>query len=109
MNDALPCSPSAEIRIRPAAAADVPYVQAMYARHVLRGLASFEEEPPALEEMRRRYDDVTGRGLPYIVAEVDGMIAGYGYCAPYRARSAYRYSLEDSVYVREGMQGRGVG
>jgi len=76
---------------------------------VLHGLASFEEEPPSLEELERRYRDVTGRGLPYLVAESSGVIAGYGYCAPYRARSAYRYTLEDSVYVRHDMTGRGIG
>jgi phosphinothricin acetyltransferase len=97
------------VRIRPALATDLADVQAIYARHVLTGLASFDEVPPGLEEMRRRFDDVTGRGLPYVVAELDGVLAGYGYCAPYRTRSAYRYSLEDSVYIREGMQRRGVG
>ena len=76
---------------------------------MLHGLASFEEEPPSVEEIERRYRDVIGRGLPYLVAEVADAIAGYGYCAPYRARSAYRYALEDSVYVRHDMTGRGVG
>jgi phosphinothricin acetyltransferase len=100
---------TAAVRIRPALAQDLADIQAIYARHVLTGLASFEEEPPGVEEMRRRFDDVTGRALPYVVAELGGALAGYGYCALYRARSAYRYSLEDSVYVREGMQRRGVG
>ena len=76
---------------------------------MVHGLASFEEVPPALEEMRRRYDDVAGRGLPWLVAEIGGAVAGYGYCAPYRSRSAYRYALEDSVYVRQDAQGKGVG
>jgi len=76
---------------------------------VLHGLASFEEEPPSVEELERRCHDVTSRKLPYLVAETGGRIAGYGYCAPYRARSAYRYVLEDSVYVRHDMTGRGVG
>jgi len=76
---------------------------------VLHGLASFEEEPPSLDELERRYRDVTGRGLPYLVAEYGIDIAGYGYCAPYRARSAYRYALEDSIYIRQDMTGRGVG
>ena len=84
-------------------------MQAIYAHHVLHGLASFEETPPELEEMRRRYAEVTGRGLPYVVADLGGTVAGYGYCAPYRARSAYRYALEDSVYVRADVIGRGVG
>jgi len=87
----------------------LPAIQSIYAHHVLHGLASFEEEPPPVEEIERRYRDVTGRGLPYLVAELGGVVAGYGYCAPYRARSAYRYALEDSVYVRHDMTGRGVG
>jgi len=76
---------------------------------VLHGLASFEEEPPSVEELEQRYRDVLSRKLPYLVAEAGGTIAGYGYCTPYRARSAYRYALEDSIYVRPDMTGRGVG
>jgi len=101
--------PTTAVRIRTALAQDLADVQAIYAHHVLTGLASFEEEPPDLGEMRRRFDAVTGGGLPYVVAELDGAIAGYGYCVLYRTRSGYRYSLEDSVYVREGKQRRGVG
>jgi L-amino acid N-acyltransferase YncA len=95
--------------VRPAAPPDLPAIQAIYAHHVRHGLASFEEEAPSLDEIRRRFDDVTRRGLPYLVADFGGSVAGYGYCAPYRARSAYRYALEDSVYVRPDVQGRGVG
>lgn len=84
-------------------------MQAIYAHHVLNGLASFEEAAPPLEELRRRHDEVVSRGLPWLVADFGGAVAGYGYCAPYRARSAYRYALEDSVYVRQDMVGRGVG
>ena len=84
-------------------------MQVIYAHHVLHGLASFEETPPALEEIRRRHAEVMARGLPYIVADLGGTVAGYGYCSPYRARSAYRYALEDSVYVRADVVGRGVG
>jgi phosphinothricin acetyltransferase len=97
------------VRVRPALAADLPAMQAIYAHHVVHGLASFEEVPPALEEIARRHADVAGRGLPWLAAELNGVIAGYGYCAPYRARSAYRYALEDSVYVRHDMHGKGVG
>ena len=97
------------VKVRLAVAADFPAIQAIYARHVLDGLASFEEEPPAVDEMRRRHDEVVSRGLPWLVADFGGTVAGYGYCAPYRARSAYRYALEDSVYVREDMTGKGVG
>jgi phosphinothricin acetyltransferase len=97
------------VPLRPARPEDLPAIHSIYAHHVLHGLASFEEEPPSLAELERRYRDITQRGLPYLVAEHDGVIAGYGYCAPYRARSAYRYALEDSVYVRADMLGRGVG
>ena len=97
------------MQLRPAQPGDLPAIHAIYAHHVLRGLASFEEEPPSVEELERRYRDVTGRGLPYLVAEYGGEVAGYGYCAPYRPRSAYRYALEDSIYIRDGMIGRGIG
>jgi L-amino acid N-acyltransferase YncA len=76
---------------------------------VLHGLASFEEEPPSVDELARRYRDVAARGLPYLVAEYGAEVVGYGYCSPYRARSAYRYALEDSIYLREDMAGRGIG
>ena len=95
--------------VRPAAAQDLPAIQSIYAYHVLNGLASFEEEAPPLEEMRRRYEDVALQGLPYLVAEDKGEILGYGYCTLYRTRSAYRHTLEDSIYVKQGKQGKGVG
>ncbi len=97
------------MHIRPAAAQDLPAIQSIYAHHVLHGLASFEEEAPSLEEMRRRYEDVARQGLPYLVAEEKGEVLGYGYCTLYRSRSAYRYTLEDSIYVKEGRQGKGIG
>lgn len=95
--------------VRPALAADFAAIHSIYARHVLHGLASFEEQPPSLEELRRRYDDVIAHGLPYLAAEEAGEVVGYGYCTLYRSRSAYRYSLEDSVYVREGQHRKGIG
>lgn len=97
------------MEVRAAAQGDIAAIQPIYAHHVLHGLASFEEVPPDAAEMRRRFEDVTGRGLPYLVAVEGGEILGYGYCAPYRARSAYRYALEDSIYVRQGREGKGVG
>ena len=97
------------MEVRDAAQGDLPAIQSIYAHHVLHGLASFEEVPPDVEEMRRRYQDVTDRGLPYLVAHEAGEVLGYGYCAPYRARSAYRYALENSIYVRDGLLGRGIG
>ena len=95
--------------MRPATPDDLPAIHSIYSHHVLHGLASFEEAAPPLEEMRRRFDDVRGRGLPYLAADFGGTLIGYGYCAPYRSRSAYRYALEDSIYVRQGSEGRGVG
>ena len=88
---------------------DFAAIQAIYAHHVLHGLASFEEEPPGVEELQRRYRDVVQRGLPYLVVEYGLEVVGYGYCSPYRTRSAYRYVLEDSIYVRHDMAGRGIG
>jgi len=88
---------------------DLAAVQAIYARHVLQGLASFEEAPPARDEIARRHKEVTGSGLPWIVAQYGDGVAGYGYCSLYRTRSAYRYSLEDSIYIRHDMQGKGIG
>lgn len=95
--------------VRPATEADVPAIQRIYAHHVLHGLASFEEVPPGMEEMLRRFRDVTGRGMPYLVAEVGGRVAGYCYAAPFRARAGYRFTLEDSVYVENGRAGQGIG
>jgi len=97
------------VEVRPATPADLGAVHAIYAHHVLKGLASFEEVPPSREEIERRYRDVTGQRLPWLVAQYGDTIAGYGYCALYRTRSAYRYSLEDSVYVHAEMHGRGIG
>jgi phosphinothricin acetyltransferase len=97
------------VEVRSAAQGDLAAIQAIYAHHVLRGLATFEEVPPDVEEMRRRHQDLTGRGLPYLVALERGEILGYGYCAPYRARSAYRYALEDSIYVKDAHVGKGIG
>jgi phosphinothricin acetyltransferase len=95
--------------VRPAAVQDIPAIHSIYSHHVLHGLASFEEEPPSVEEMRRRFDDITGKGFPYLVGEAKGEVLGYGYCSLYRTRSAYRYTLEDSIYVKQGLHGKGVG
>jgi phosphinothricin acetyltransferase len=95
--------------VRDARDDDMPAVQAIYAHHVLHGTASFEEEPPPLAEMQRRRADVLGRGLPYLVAEIGGRVAGYSYATPYRARSAYRYSIENSVYVDQARHRGGIG
>jgi phosphinothricin acetyltransferase len=97
------------VEVRPATPDDLGAVHAIYSHHVLKGLASFEEEPPSRDEIARRYRDVTGGSLPWVVAQYGDKVAGYGYCTLYRTRSAYRYSLEDSVYVHHEMHGRGIG
>jgi L-amino acid N-acyltransferase YncA len=88
---------------------DMPKIQAIYGFHVLHGLASFEEEPPGVDELSRRRADVLARDLPYLVADVGGVVAGYSYAAPYRLRPAYRFTVENSVYVDESLRHRGIG
>lgn len=97
------------LMVRPAVLADVNAIHAIYAFHVIEGFGTFEEVPPSREEMAKRFQDVVGAGFPYLVAERDGHIAGYAYASPFRARSAYRYALEDSIYVAPDSIGQGVG
>lgn len=97
------------MEIRNSVVADVAEVHSIYAYHVMHGLASFEEVAPSADELQARREVVLALGLPYLIAEVDGRVVGYAYATPYRARSAYRHSLEDSVYIREGFAGQGVG
>jgi phosphinothricin acetyltransferase len=99
-----------DVAVRDATDTDMLAVREIYADHVRNGLASFEEQAPSLEEMRRRRSEVAKLGLPYIVAVTpEGRVLGYSYATPYRTRSAYRFSVEDSVYVRDGMAGAGIG
>lgn len=102
-------APKLKCSIRDACDADMPGVQAIYAFHVLHGLASFEEEPPSVDELHRRRADILGGGLPYLVAEMDCEVVGYSYAAPYRSRPAYRFTVENSVYVAHRLTGRGIG
>jgi N-formylglutamate amidohydrolase/L-amino acid N-acyltransferase YncA len=95
--------------VRDAREADMPAIQAIYAHHVRHGLASFEYEPPDLVEITARWRGVVAKGLPYRVIEVEGAVAGFAYAAPYRARVAYRFTVEDSVYVAPEAAGRGFG
>ena len=106
MPDRPPASP---IIIRDAAEADLPAVQVIYARHVLHGLASFEEVPPGTAELAARRAAVLAQGLPYLAAEIEGRLVGYAYAGAYRPRPAYRHTIEDSVYVADGQAGRGIG
>ena len=102
-------APVSETRLRDAAPEDVPAIQSIYAHHVLHGFASFEEEAPDAAEMDRRRRDIQGRGLPYLVAERDGVVHGFAYAGPFRSRPAYRYTVEDSVYVAPAAVGQGFG
>ena len=94
--------------IRLATPADMIAVAALYGREVTGGTASFELEPPSVAEMTSRFDAVRDKGLPWLIAEVDGAFAGYAYLSPFRPRAAYRYGVEVSVYVQEAARGRGV-
>ncbi|CAN7687159.1 GNAT family N-acetyltransferase [Paraburkholderia hospita] len=102
-------SPAAAPVIRDATDADFHSIQAIYAHHVLTGVASFEETPPSVDDLRQRRAAVLSHGLPYIVAIVDGKLAGYAYATLYRPRIAYRFTIEDSIYIDDAYRGRGVG
>ncbi len=95
--------------IRDATAADVPEIQSIYAHHVLHGTGTFEEVPPSVEEMLARYQNVVDHGWRWLVAADNSGVLGYGYYSQFRDRSAYRFCVEDSVYVRENVRGQGVG
>jgi L-amino acid N-acyltransferase YncA len=97
------------IAIRPCEERDMAAVADIYCNHVRTGLASFELEPPDVAEMLRRRYHVLKNGLPYVVADTAGEIAGYAYATPYRLRPAYRYTVENSVYVRACRVGQGIG
>lgn len=100
---------AAPILVRDAEEADMAAIQAIYTHHVLYGLASFEETPPSVEEMLARRQAVLGLGLPYLAAEQGGQIVGYSYATSYRPRPAYRHTVEDSIYVADGLGGRKIG
>ena len=95
--------------LRPATLTDIPAIARIYAHAVETGTASFELTPPDEAEMARRMSGLLDGGFPYLVAEIDGALAGYAYAGPYRARPAYRFTVEDSVYVAPQAQGRGIG
>jgi phosphinothricin acetyltransferase len=98
-----------DVIIRPSQDDDVPAITAIYRHHVLHGVASFEEIPPEPGEIARRRGEILHHGLPYLVAARSGSILGYCYAAPYRSRSAYRFTLEDSIYIDQAEVGRGLG
>jgi phosphinothricin acetyltransferase len=96
-------------RVRAASEADMAAIRDIYAHYVLHSLATFEETPPTLEDMLARRRASVELGLPYLVAEAEGETVGFAYAAAYRTRPAYRFTIEDSVYVSDGKCGQGVG
>lgn len=95
--------------VRPARDADIPAIAAIYGRHVRFGMATFETEPPAAAEMARRRQQVLERGLPYLVAELAGQVAGYAYATQFRPRPGYRFTVENSVYIHPDHTRKGLG
>jgi L-amino acid N-acyltransferase YncA len=95
--------------IRAATAADAPAIAAIYGHHVLHGFGTFEEAPPSETEIASRLASVLDAGLPYLLATSEGRVLGFAYAAPFRPRAAYRYAVEDSIYIAPGVVGRGVG
>lgn len=97
------------VSVRPATPDDIEAITAIYAHAVTHGTASFEYDPPSVAEMAARQKALLDGGFPYLVAVADGQVAGYAYAGPYRPRIAYRYTVEDSVYIGEGFHRRGIG
>ena len=98
-----------ELINRPATSADIPAITLIYAEQVINGTATFEVVPPEEDEMARRMQALTEAGYPYFVAERDDEVLGYSYAGPYRARPAYRNTVEDSVYLAKNVRGQGIG
>jgi L-amino acid N-acyltransferase YncA len=101
--------PAGEILLRSAKANDIPAITRIYADAVTTGTASFELTPPDEMEMTRRFETLAGNGYPYLVAELAGALAGYAYAGPYRARPAYHWTVENSIYVAPAFHRRGIG
>jgi phosphinothricin acetyltransferase len=97
------------LQLRPAHSGDVAAIAAIYGYHVEHGLASFELDPPPADEMLRRFEAITAAGYPYVAAVDGNQLVGYAYASAFRTRPAYRYTVEDSVYVHPDWSGRGIG
>lgn len=101
--------PLARLQVRDATPDDIPAITAIYEWHVLHGRGSFEETPPTQVQMSERLQAVRSQELPWLVALQSGIVVGYCYATAYRPRPAYRFTLEDSVYIDASMTGRGIG
>lgn len=95
--------------LRDATADDIDAIHSIYAHHVRHGTGTFELDPPSVSEMHRRFQELAGRDCPFLVAEVADEVVGYGYVGPFRERRAYRYTVEDSIYLHPDQHGRGIG
>jgi L-amino acid N-acyltransferase YncA len=95
--------------IRPSLETDIPAIQAIYAHHVLHGTGTFETEPPAAAEIATRRADVLSKTFPYLVIEEAGVVRGFAYANWFKPRPAYRFSVEDSIYMAQDAHGRGLG
>ena len=98
-----------QVRVRPASAADLGAVAGILAFYVTNSVATFEEEPPGVPHWHQRLGDLAELALPFLVAEAGATVAGYAYASPWRPKPAYRYTVEDSVYLAPGQRGRGLG
>ena len=97
------------MEIRPATEADIPEIHAIYSHHVLHGTGTFDEDPPPVEEIMEKFRHVRDAGWSWLVATDDTGVLGYAYYTQFRDRSAYRYCVENSIYVRDDVRGQGVG
>jgi phosphinothricin acetyltransferase len=97
------------LSIRPTLPTDIPAITRIYAHAVKHGTATFELEPPDEAEMLRRFEKLRAGAFPYIVAEIEGAVAGYAYAGAFRERPAYRFTVEDSIYIAPDMHRRGIG
>lgn len=98
-----------EKSVRTAVPGDLPATHEIYAHYVATSVATFELVAPDADEWARRFDAITEAGLPFVVAELDGRVAGYAYCSPWKTRPAYRQTAEDSIYVAPWAAGHGLG
>ncbi len=98
-----------DIVIRPAVPTDIPAITSIYRDAVLHGTASYELDPPSEGQMAERFEKIIKRDLPFLAAEIEGAVAGYAYAGPFRERPAYRFIVEDSVYIDPAYKGRGIG